>query len=632
MGEQEGLLPDERTAIELIDVATFAGLKAVWKKHISPQLNDVKFSSRNLVVDPLHHVVLTRYLDDALGQLVRELNSGDYAPQRATLLRSAKGLGFTRPVCVLAPRDALVYRAIVAVAEPDLLNTRAEWASAARSGKGTADDRTLKDDDESESVDWFQRWLEHEGLLPRLSNREDVLLIVQSDISNFFPSVRLELVREHLTKTRLSTTLVQLCTQIVKTVVPREDYRDDARLGLPQEEHSSSRAIAQSVLAPVDMAFQEMGLDDRYSRYMDDVVWGVKDNEEAMRTLARFQNALETLGLYPNISKTTVSTKEQFFSDHLVETNARIQRIDAGLGELFSQTEQIAEPSSALIDEVKEVSIAHRNMEQRPLRWNRVTRRLYTLHRRLGIDDWDQYWTRDLQGDPAGAHVYFEYFRASPLSDARLKSAIDVVGTFHGLYEDLSIMVAEAIATAPVASDGALWERIFEVAKGEFLSRAERRDAPSQQIASSWFMLAAKYGTAGQCMDLVDSAIRSCGDRNPMVVLQAVALDSSRLLRDALRPDLFGADEALASEYLESLKRSDTKSVAVARALIQPRKLLQPARYLVKPRAFLLMSRLGTLAEGLPPAFVATALSNLSSNSSRLRDHRSEQLFSQWRR
>ena len=618
---------DSRTSWRgIADLADPTYLRRVWTREISKHLGDLKFSSHNLVVDPLQGAVIARNLDDFIGQLSRDLKRGQYSPRRGIVLRFAKNLGISRPVCVLQPRDALVYRALVGLAEQELLRGVPAWVAFRRSDKAPL---AGDEDDDSESVDWFERWLRHEGMLPNLLGRHDINYVVQSDVSNFFPSVRLDVVREHLSNnTSLDRTLVRLCCQIIAAVHPRVDYADDSFLGLPQEANNSSRVIAQAILKPVDDEFADMGRDGRYSRFMDDVLWGVESEEEAHHVLASFQARLEEVGLYPNGSKTRVRPKAEFLAAYMVESNATLEAIDRQAESLFDRGRVRESPPSELVDELLEASAFHRTHLDRPDRWGRVTRRIYTLQRRLGVPNWLEFWAEDLSEDPSGAATYFEYLRAWPIDTSVLEMATAAVGRFSGLYEDVEVMFAETVATAPVADSPSTWSLIFDFAFARFAEAAKPPKADAN-IASAWFVAAAKYGNRQQRASLVANGVKWCSTSMPSVVVQCAALDASLDLSKTLPPSQYGTDEALAADFLVRLSNADPQTLGVVRNQLTAVPALGPVRAIVRPRSLQLLDRIGALG-ALSPSQVDRSLRALRSNIDRLRDHRTEHLLEEW--
>lgn len=599
-------------------------LRGIWTGEISKQLSDLKFSSHNFVVDPLQGAVIARNIDDFIGQLSRDLKSGAYAPRRGVILRSAKKLGISRPVCVLQPRDALVYRAIVKLAESELLRGVPSWVAFRRVDKAPG-----AGDDDAESIDWFERWMRHEGMLPNLLDRDDIQYVVQSDISNFFPSVRLEVIREHLSNnTSLDRTLVRLCCQIIAAAHPRVAYADDSFLGLPQEAQNSSRVIAQAILKPIDDEFASLGTDGRYSRFMDDVLWGVKSIEEAHRILSRFQSRLETLGLYPNGSKTRVLSKAEFLEAYMISSNADLSGIDDRIEPYFNRGRLVASIPATLSQEVQSLAEAHRAVDPRPDRWSRVTRRLYTLHRRLGLPDWGSHWAADLAADPAGAATYFEYFRSWPLTLDGLAAVSAAVDAFFGLYADVEVMFAESVATAPVALDSELWGGVFDFTAARFGMHAKTATGDAN-LASAWFMAAYKYANKQQRAAIVDNAVKWCANSMPGVIVQVAAVAPEVELSTALPPALYGPDEAIAADFFRRLDGSDKLSINVVRGQLSPIPVLAPLRHVVRPRSLQLLDRVGNL-RGLEAKQVQGWLKRLTANEERLRDHRVEDLLAEW--
>lgn len=628
-GENEWHSPSEKGVERgswkgLSDLADPKYLRRIWVREISKHLSDQKFSSKNFVVDPLQGAVVARNIDDFIGQLSRDLKSGAYAPSRGVILRSAKNLGVSRPVCVLQPRDALVYRALVKLAESELLRGVPSWVAFQRIDKASG-----AAGDDAESIDWFERWMRHEGMLPNLLERDDIQYVVQSDVSNFFPSVRLNVVREHLANnTSLDRTLVRLCCQVIAAVHPRVAYADDSFLGLPQEAQNASRVIAQALLKPVDEEFAALGADGRYSRFMDDVIWGVSSIEEAHRILSRFQNSLETIGLYPNGSKTRVRTKADFVDAYMVSSNAALSDFDERIEPLFKHGKRVAAVDPAITQELQSLSSAHKAMVPRPDRWSRVTRRLYTLHRRLGLIDWAHEWADDLAADPSGAATYFEYFRSWPLTNAGLIAVGEAVDRFFGLYIDIEIMFAESVATAPVSNDPTLWTEIAEFATSRFALHAKMPNGDAN-IASAWFACAFKYANKLQRGTIVDSAIKWCAYSMPTVVIQATAIEPSIELSTVVPPARYGPDEALAADFFRRLDEADPRTVNVVRSQLAPVAVLAPLRNMVRPRSLQLLDRAGKV-RALEAKQVQGWLARLTLNEDRLRDFRTENLLAEW--
>ena len=182
------------TKISRWEVADQELLKHVWKKNVRPVLRSMRLRDLNLAPDPLHYAGYEWGLKTLVASLAKDLVFGRYSPERGEIVRMAKGTGLTRPLCFLATRDALVYNTITHLCRGQLLADAPAWVGFEHADKGQQN----ISDDVSDSFDWFRFWLARQGDILNMLDDDDVQYIVESDISNFYPSIRLEAVSEHL--------------------------------------------------------------------------------------------------------------------------------------------------------------------------------------------------------------------------------------------------------------------------------------------------------------------------------------------------------------------------------------------------------------------------------------------------
>lgn len=611
--------------VRLSDIADEAYLKHVWKKQVRRAIRGMTLSGFNLAPDPLHYAGYEWGLDAFLSKLSRDLLLGQYSPERGEIVRMAKMRGLSRPLCFLATRDALVYRAITWRVRPELLSKTSSWVGVDRSDKGTPGQAAAG----GQSFDWFQFWLARQGKINEMIEQDEVSYIVESDIANFFPSVRMEALREHLhSQTSLQKELVRLCVQIIDGVMPRQDYSEVSLMGLPQEIVGSSRELAHSLLIHVDEEFDQEGRAGRYSRYMDDVMFAVGTVEEGERIVARLQRSLETLGLYPNAAKTKIFTVEEYLTDSMAGTNADLDRLESLLSEVSETDDSLWRQT---VEEVQRAASDHRTVENRPRRWGRVTRRFYTLQRRLGLTDWSASWYADVRDDPGAAASILEYVRSFPLTDDVIRDLDKLATEFSSLYMDLPLLLAETLLTAPSPEDPELWRLSHELAFRRFSGLLEQgaRDPKQCRLASAWLVCAWKFSSIRQRSTLLDLLDESADSASPLRG-QALSLlaAAGRSLTEwvSAKPGLAWSD-ALAAEYLQALATGEDRAVGVALSLLEPVKRLSPQRHMIPPRA---MPLLEIVARSRPDRLKATLprmLEKLADNPIRLRDHRSERLF-----
>jgi hypothetical protein len=620
------------TQISLRNIADQDVLKHVWKKKVRPVLRSMKLKDLNLAPDPLHYAGYEWGLQTLVESLANDILSGRYSPERGEIVRMAKGKGLTRPLCFLATRDALVYGVITHLCGAQLLANAQPWVGFQQIDKG----QLKLPDDVSDSFDWFRFWLAREGHIVDMLDEDDVKYIVESDISNFYPSIRLEAVSEHLhSQTNLEKEVVRLCIQIIDGVMPRRDYSEVSLLGLPQEQIGSSRDIAHSLLLHVDKEFNREGEQGRYSRYMDDMVVGVPSVEAGERCISRWQFSLETLGLYPNGAKTTVTPKAQYLRDAMVETNAEIERVTNELENSTAGRPARAIPPPFLLDAIASLSEVHRKLSDRPKRWGRVVRRIYTLQRAAGSPLWWEYWRQDIDDDPGAAPAILEFVRSWPLTKETVDELESLSSQYADLYPNIALLAAEVVVSAPVPNDSELWNDIYRVCHGQ-LKKLLRRPAITmehERIAAAWLISVWKFGNAAQrrtLLNLVPASYNAISPVRVQALPLLVALRQSLSEWVAAKPGMAWED-ALAAEYLRSLQEGEDRAVGVALSLLEPAPRLLPQRFVVLPRSFPLLEIVGHAQPQKLSIAVPGFLKKLESNPDRLRDHRVEHDMAQWR-
>jgi Reverse transcriptase (RNA-dependent DNA polymerase) len=627
----KGLKGMVENQIDLRDVADEGLLRRVWRDHVRPMLRSMTFSNLNLTPDPLHYAAYEWGLQTLISSLASDIVLGRYSPERGEIVRMAKRRGLTRPLCFLAPRDALVYSAITTLCRAQLISRAQPWVGAERTDKGQAEVPA----DAGDSFDWFRFWLAREGHILGMLDDDNVKYLVESDISNFFPSIRLEAVREHLhSQTKLEKEVVRLCVQIIDGVMPRRDYSEVSLMGLPQEQSGSSRYIAHSFLLHVDKEFRKEGEAGRYTRFMDDILIGAETPESGQVCISRWQMSLETLGLYPNGAKTSVIEKGQYLHDAMVSTNAEIENIENKLDNSMHGDLREVTLTPEINQDISEISVGHRTLPDRPKRWDRVTRRIYTLQRRAGVTLWWQYWYSDINDYPGSAPHILEYVRSWPLTQETAERLTELSRRYHRLYPNIALLAAEAMASAPVEKDMDLWNQIYHTCNSHlrWLLKQPSHDKNLERIAAAWLLPSWKFGNIAQRHDLL-AQIPSEQHSISLIRVHAlpllVAIGKPLSEWVAAKPRMAWAD-ALAVEYLRSLESGETQAVGVALSLLGPGPRLLPQRYMVLPRALPLVEIIGRTSTKKLSKTTPGIIRKLKQNPDRLRDFRVEFELEKW--
>jgi hypothetical protein len=164
--------------VSLRNIADKGFLRKIWKDHVRPMVRSMTFSQINLAPDALHYAAYEWGIKTLVSSLADDILRGRYSPERGEIVRSAKGKGLTRPLCFLAPRDALVYSAITALCKAQLISGARPWVGVEHGDKGQG----KIPDGAADSFDWFRFWLEREGHILKMLDDPNVEYLVESAV------------------------------------------------------------------------------------------------------------------------------------------------------------------------------------------------------------------------------------------------------------------------------------------------------------------------------------------------------------------------------------------------------------------------------------------------------------------
>lgn len=605
-------------------------LRRVWKEEIRPRLRSARLRDLYLPQDPLQFAAYEWGLSALLDRLSTEVESGTYTPDAAHIVRGAKAQGLSRPLAFLSPRDSLLYKSIIVAAQPDL-----DARLSDRVGATLADKERLKlapDKSALEYGDWFRIWLAKQGIIKQLL--EDFPFIVESDIANYFPSVDLRIVAEHLhSRTGLERDVVRLCGFLLDQVMRHPTYASAPSLGLPQEPFDASRAIGHSLLAELDTALESRGYD--YARFMDDIVIGAESREQAEAQISTIQRALEPLGLYPNTAKTRIVRSAVYLDEIMAEENGRLDEIEAELdaaekGEL----RVIDDPDGILAKKISDAALAHRNLDRKPPGWSRVLLRYYTAMRRAGDPTLLEFALDDMRTEPSMVRNVLEYVRSFPLTADKVESLFEFAGEASRTYGDLPLLALETLANAPNHDDADLVDAIakhglnFAVGVGALDTDPESKD----RILAAALPIVAKFGDLETRLRALDTIWPHLPEKS-LSRLQALAVAVAEGKRSAAAtnqaiPGLAWSD-VINLEFLRALEEGQRDATGVLLGVLTPQRRLQPTRWHTHVRPLILVGILKRSAPERLASAVPEFVAKLRENPDRLRDHRAETLLLQ---
>ena len=412
--------------------------------------------SDDLVRDPLDYLAYEANLDSNLKQLRHSIVKGRFTPRSATILRSAKRDGLTRPLSFLEIEDLIVLKSICDSLQPDLHRDFPEYVDFSRRL------RTAFPRDPSDYEGWFEHWLRHQNRLTQIVAKQDGWkVIVFADISNFFSSINHAILRQTISsRTETEETVINLLFYILEAMIARPDYRSDHRQGLPQENHDASRILAHSLLYLLDSKFEVEGEEGRYARWVDDIVVAVDTKSQGRRVLARIQEEIESRGLFLNTAKCRIIPGEKAIEELWLEENKYLDEVhqktndgeDVNLEEFEQRLEKFLN-------------------SQRKENWDRILKRYYTESRRTRSSYLERLAWQHINEFPSAAKSILAYLEARPFNKSILEQTTDFLRGEENCYPDVEILTYEFLMKWNIPNEEPLREACWKSALNHFFGR-----------------------------------------------------------------------------------------------------------------------------------------------------------------
>lgn len=543
-------------------------LKGHWRR-IKKDLRHLRPANLYLAYDPLEWLTFDANLGKRIHELGTKVLDGSYRANPPEIIRGAKSLGLTRPLAFFSINDLLIYRNIIALMETDLLREMQPWSRLGRIHS--------QQDDQNFAAEsgWFRAWLRRNSQLWTITER--YRWIVETDISNFFPSIHLNTVIDHLlTHSEIGVDVSRVLSHMLREFAPLPEYRVSPIVGLPQDSFDCSRVIAHSFLGQVDEEFLEEGKNNSFSRYMDNIVIGATSREEGHKLVNRTQQSLERLGLYPNTAKTRVIKQSEFIDDMMKDENDYIGDVEDTLknGGLVS------------LDEIRSRLNQHLRLTPKPHGWERVLRRYYTLSRRLRLPRLLDVAFEQIGQYPGSTRSILDYCATYPLTPRRLERLRTTVETTCSMYEDIQQLAFEYLAIAPNLKNQRLSSTICSWMTDVLQQEHDRNG----RLYTTACILLAKFGGDAE-LDFLQQLLEN-GTNDPAtmrVQLLVILTAASRLsLAEVIWYSGESRPMADAAHFITGLFHGDKKYFWMALSVIKPRERREPRIYMIPPRGMFL--------------------------------------------
>lgn len=352
--------------------------KKTLKKVFKLLKKDTKNFSTLLVRDPLDYLDFEVTLDETVGMIAYEINSGNYNPQRPRLHLSAKGKGINRPTVVFDVKDALVYRFCIQQIEDELLEKTRQKKNNVKGGIKIAPNRTESGDEWYEK--YFKDWMEHQNNLKRALLHSEYL--VTTDIASYFENVNI-LVLKDLVRSDVEgkNGVLNLLFYFLENTRFRHHYEVNTFNGLPQENTDCSRTLAYYFLKSNDEEMAAFCKENKESgaefyRYVDDMSITVDSEVTGRKALKRMTESLRKLNLVASIEKTAILTKAEAWSELFFQENDYLSAIEESLLSKLKERQTVETEIQKLESYYSKLIEAKRDNCKN---WIKILKRFYTL-------------------------------------------------------------------------------------------------------------------------------------------------------------------------------------------------------------------------------------------------------------
>ena len=381
-----------------------AVLRRVWKD-VRKREREIHLTQIPLVRDSTGGIAFELSLSDVLENLRLRLLEGTYRPHAPIIIEGAKSKLLHRRRSFLAFEDGLILGGLVQAARATLMKKMPAWVSFGQLDqpkKKSKEHGGITFDYES----WWTKWLQYRGLLKVIEGDPNPLLVV-SDITNFFASIDLSLLRSKVSgETLLDEKATNLLFYLLENLRPAEGYSPSGSLGLPTVADDTSRILAHFYLAELDEELIEEGQSGRYTRWVDDMVISVPDAVEGGKVVTRIERALLRVGLVANSSKTDLVPKDVFRESHHEEENEYLDEVHQAIKseEKFTSEDQI----------LFEKRLTSFLCSPKEGNWSRILRRYYTESRRVRSTILLTHWKDHLAEYPTNSDYILDYVSFFP--------------------------------------------------------------------------------------------------------------------------------------------------------------------------------------------------------------------------
>ncbi len=394
--------------------------------------NVVKNQLRALDVKDLFDFYDFNYLiEERVLSIRQEVLSGGYQIDKPLIFKVEKKLGICRHLIIPQPNDALIMQ-IITESIVFKIKKRQPSQNAFYARDTYIFNKNKFDSDTEYGVNWLVQWKNMQKKIYKFNEGKNLLVV--TDLSNYFDSIDLSMLRESiLSMTKCEDqVLIDLLFRIIEEISWKPDYLPYIKHRLPTINIKAIRLLGHSFLFEVDEILGRCS-GKCFVRWMDDIVVGVNSRDEAIKMLNNVSDVLKSRGLALNLSKTNLYTNSDFEFNFLTNENKYLDSL-----------EHFKNFSGSEIIKVIIRFEAHLQ-NKKPKYWSKITKRFITFFSKHKVDILKQIQSLyieepSLRQSLSRYLIYIGYSR---------KTADFMLGIYQNLhiYDDVSLFYLSNVLT-----------------------------------------------------------------------------------------------------------------------------------------------------------------------------------------
>jgi hypothetical protein len=302
---------------ELDNIFTKKDIASIWRKIVRDQLRRVD------IIDIFDYYDFNYNIDDRALILRTQILNGNYEPSQPIIYRIEKKFGISRHLIIPQPLDALVLQVITETISKEILNKQPSNNSFYSRDKHNVRKPHEIDD---YGFNWRKLWKKMQKKIFNFKQTKN--LIIVTDLTNYYDSIYIPELRKTISGyIENKEGLQDILFKIIEKISWLPDYLPYVGRGLPTTNLEGVRLLAHSFLFELDTVLKNKS-NDSFTRWMDDIVIGVDDREEAINILSSASDVLKSRGLAFNLKKTDIYSVEKAEFHFLINENNYIDGID----------------------------------------------------------------------------------------------------------------------------------------------------------------------------------------------------------------------------------------------------------------------------------------------------------------